>query len=283
MINNYQNYLKKLQNIAIAKVDTKKRRILLYDKKILVFKKYGYNVVLEMFIRIRDIQKFSYVSTTDNNNSLEIKLAKRPNISKRNLIIPFKYPSSAFAVNNFVSRLNEILKEMNPQHNPCYIEWEPEDPLYCYEEDEDLNTVAYKFPDAQLEEELKTILQGQQSWISYIEEHLPPDSPLREDSKFVNCDGDIQTVMDTGVKYYDFGTDKDYKAAFECFRLAAGSGDIYAALYLGTCYLYGRGTAKNLDYAMHWLCIAAKQYKAAYPLIHESCQQMYGNIDEANK
>lgn len=288
----YKTYLSKLEKRVIAKVDTKKRRILLYDNVILVFKKFGYSVVLEMFIRIRDIQKYSYISSTDNNNSLEIKLVQRPNITKRSLIIPFKYPSSAFAVNNFICRLNEILEEMNPKNKPVYLDWEDDDPLYSYEDDDPLYPYdddspypydddnyepnSYNFPDQELEDELKKILQDKEGWIDYIEQ-LPADSPLRTNNTFIYCNGDVRTVLNTGIEYYNLGSDNYYAAAFECFRLVASTGNIRAALYLGKSFLYGHGTDKNLEYALHWLCIAANQYNSAYPLIHECCQQLYGN------
>jgi len=270
----YKNYLNNLQNIAVAKVDAKKRCVLLYRDKILVFKKFGYNVALEMFIRLQDIQKYSYISTPGDKDSLKLWLIQRPNINKRTLTIPLKNASSIFDVNNFVDRLDSMLEETHPQANPVYSEW-PNQDEECLDYDLDQLTPGRCF-NSELEKELHDILWGEHSWIEYLETELLKDSPLRTDSEFVNCGGKIQKVLAVGIGYYKLGKEENYKAALECFKLAAESGDLQAALYLGECYLYGRGTECNPQYAMHWLCKAADMYESAYDLINECCKKMYG-------
>lgn len=72
--------------------------------------------------------------------------------------------------------------------------------------------------------------------------------------------GDVSAQTDLAYRYATGqGVKKDYRKAFDLYRLAAEQGEPYAQSNLGLMYEYGRGLAKDERLAAHYFELAAKQ------------------------
>jgi len=82
---------------------------------------------------------------------------------------------------------------------------------------------------------------------------IPTDVVLKPK---VSVSDSIAAMREEGVDYYK---DKEYAKAFPLLKKAAEAGDMDAQFYLGCCYNFGRGVARDDAEAFKWYMKAAEQ------------------------